>query len=233
MLGVLVNTAAVLVGGMVGLLVNKGIPKRFSVSIMTGIGLCTMYIGISGALSGENLIVLAVSMVLGVATGTALKLDERLNALGKMLEKRFAKAADDNGKPPIAQGFVSGSLLFCVGAMAIVGSINSGLTGDHSIIYAKSTLDLIAAAMLAVTLGLGVVFSAVSVLIYQGLLVLLAQLLRPILDNPSILAEISCVGSLIIVALGLNLIGVTKVKVADFLPAIVFAPIVCVIVEMF
>ena len=233
MLGVLVNTVAVLIGGAVGLLVNKGIPKRFSTAIMTGIGLCVMYVGISGTLQGENPIILVVSVALGVAAGTALKLDERLNSLGQKLEKRFSKESETDGKTSIAQGFVTGSLLFCVGAMAIVGSISSGLTGDHTIIYTKSTIDLISAAILAVTLGVGVMFSAGSVLIYQGLLVLLAQLLRPLLDNPSLLAEINCSGSVLIVALGLNLIGVTKIKVADFLPAIILAPIVYEISEFF
>ena len=226
MLSVLVNTAAILIGGAVGLLVNRGIPKRFSSAIMTGIGLCVMYIGISGALSGENPIVLVVSIVLGVATGTALKLDERLNKLGNMLEKRFSRGRDDENRPSFSQGFVTASILFCVGAMAIIGSVNSGLTGDHSIIFTKSTIDLISAAMLTVTLGVGVLFSAFSVLLYQGLLVLLAQLLRPLLDDPAMIAEIGCTGSVIIIALGLNLIGVTKIKIADFLPAILFAPLV-------
>jgi len=246
MLGVIVNTAAVLIGGVVGLLFNKGLPKRFSGAIMTGIGLCTMYIGISGALKGENPIILVVSIVLGAVSGTALKLDERLNSLGETIEKRFGgkpSASVDGGKPSadvdvsvrpsIAQGFVTASLLFCVGAMAIVGSINSGLNGDHSIIYTKSTLDLVASAMLAVSLGVGVLFSAASVFLYQGLLVLLAQLLRPLLDNPSMLAEINCAGSVIIIGLGLNLIGVTKIKVANYLPAILFAPIISAIAELF
>ena len=204
---------------------------------MTGIGLCTMYIGISGALEGENPIILVVSLVLGAVTGTALRLDERLNSLGETIEKRFAgkrSASDDSDvRPSIAQGFVTASLLFCVGAMAIVGSINSGLNGDHSIIYTKSTLDLIASAMLAVSLGVGVLFSAASVFLYQGLLVLLAQLLRPLLDNPSMLAEINCAGSVIIIGLGLNLIGITKIKVANYLPAILFAPIISAISELF
>jgi len=226
MLGTLVNAAAIIVGSLIGLLVNKGIPKRFSIAIMTALGLCTMYIGISGALQVESLIVLAVSLVLGVAAGTALKLDERLNLLGKKLEERFAPAGEGDDKPTLAQGFVTGSVLFCVGAMAIVGSINSGLTGDHTIIYAKSTLDLVASIMLAASLGKGVLFSAVSVFVYQGLIVLLAQLLRPVLDDPVLIAELGGVGSLIIVALGLNLIGVAKIKVADFLPAILLAPII-------
>lgn len=237
MLGVLVNTAAVLIGSLVGLLVNKGLPQRFSGAIMTGIGLCTMYIGISGALQGENPIILVVAIVLGAASGTALKLDDRLNSLGDMLEKRFSRIPATGGegeaKPSIAQGFVTASLLFCVGAMAIIGSINSGLNGDHSVTFTKSTLDLIAAAMLAVSLGVGVVFSAASVFVYQGLLVLLAQLLRPLLDNPSMLAEMNCTGSVIIIGLGFNIIGITKIKVANYLPAIVFAPIICAIAERF
>jgi len=261
MFGVLVNTLAIIVGGSLGLLLKKGIPPRFSKIIMTGLGLCTLYIGISGSLQGENLIVLVLSIVLGVTVGTALQIDERLVSLGKMLEKRFisGKVASngassaklpkayeseennspleenknaDNGKPSFTQGFVTASVLFCVGAMAIVGSFESGLTGDHSVIFAKSTLDFIAALMLTVTLGFGVIFSAVSVFIYQGLLVLLAQFLRPVLYDPVTLAELSRTGSVIIIALGFNLIGITKIKIADFLPAIAFAPILSIIFEL-
>jgi uncharacterized membrane protein YqgA involved in biofilm formation len=220
MLGVLVNTAAVVVGGVVGLLVNKGLPKRFTDAIMIGLGLCTIYIGISGVLEGENKLILALSIVLGVAVGTALRIDDRLRALGEKLDKRFASK---DGRS-IAQGFVTGSLLFCVGAMAVIGSINSGIRGDNTMLFTKSVLDLIAAAMLAASLGGGVILSAASIFVYQGVLVLLAQLLRPLIENPAMLAEMTSAGSLIIIALGLNLIGVTKIKVADFLPAIIFAP---------
>lgn len=225
MLGVLVNTAAIIIGSLIGLLAGRGIPKRFSTAIMTALGLCVIFIGISGALGAENIIVMALSMVLGVTTGTALKLEDRLNILGQKLEKRFAPDGESEKKSTFAQGFVSASLLFCVGAMAIVGSINSGLLGDHSVIYTKSALDFVAAAMLAAGFGIGVIFSAGSVFIYQGLLVLLAGLLRPILYDPALLAELTGTGSLIIIALGLNMLGVTKIKVADLLPAIVFAPI--------
>ena len=230
MLGVLVNTVAVLIGGSVGLLVNKGIPQRFSTAIMTGIGLVTLYIGISGSLQGGNPIILVISLVLGVVTGTLLKIDDRLNSLGSIIEKRFPPSGGGEGGGEsghsVSRGFVTASLLFCVGAMAIVGSINSGLTGDHAIIFTKSTLDLISSTVLSVSLGIGVLFSAASVFIYQGLLVLLAQLLRPLLNDPSLLAEINRAGSVVIVALGLNLVGLTKIKVADFLPAIVVAPLV-------
>jgi len=225
MLSVIVNTVAILIGGAVGLLVKKGIPERFSMAIMTGIGLCIIYIGIYGALQGNNPIVLIISIVLGVVCGTALRIDKRLNSFGDKLEQRFSKGKS-KGKTSISQGFVTGSLLFCIGAMAIIGSINSGLTGDHSIIFTKSTIDLISAAVLAVSLGVGVLFSAGAVFVYQGAIVLLAQLLRPLLESPTLVAEINSAGSILIVALGLNLIGVTKIKVADFLPAIFFAPLV-------
>ena len=233
MLGVLVNTAAVLIGSSVGLLLNKGIPKRFSGAIMTGIGLCTLYIGISGALKGENPIILVVSIVIGALAGTALKLDERLNSLGERLEKRFAHAKEGEGKSSIAQGFVAASLLFCVGAMTIIGSIESGLTGNNSVIFTKSTMDLISSAMLAVSLGAGVLFAAASVFVYQSFLVLLAQLLRPLLENHSMIAEMNCAGSVIIIALGLNIIGMTKIKIANYLPAMLFAPVICAVAALF
>ena len=233
MLGVIVNVVAVLLGGLVGLLLKKGIPDRFSGAVMTGIGLCVVIIGIQGALGGENPIVLIISIVLGVAVGTALQIDRRLHSLGQKIEAKFSPAASSNDsageinpKVPIAQGFVTGSLLYCVGAMTIIGSINSGLTGDHSVLFTKSVIDMISAIVLAATLGVGILFSAVTVFLYQGTLVLLAQLLSPLLENESMLAELTCVGSILIIALGLNIIGVTKIKIADFLPAIVFAPIV-------
>ena len=237
MLGVVVNAVAILLGGLVGLLLKKGIPERFSGAVMTGIGLCVAFIGIQGALGGENPIVLIISIVLGVAVGTALQIDRRLHSLGQKIEAKLSPAAlpdesagESKPKIPIAQGFVTGSLLYCIGAMAIVGAINSGLTGDHSVLFTKSIIDMISSIVLAATLGVGILLSAVTVFLYQGTLVLLAQLLGPLLENESMIAELTSVGSVIIIALGLNLIGVTKIKIADFLPAILFAPIVFALV---
>ena len=232
MLSVVVNTIAILIGGGVGLLVKKGIPERFSNAIMVGLGLVVLYIGVSGSLQGQNPIILVISMAVGVAIGTALRIEERLNTLGKLLEAKVSKGKSD-GKTSIAQGFVSSSLLFCVGAMAIVGSLSSGLTGDHSIIFTKATIDLIASIFLTVSLGAGVLFSAVSVFVYQGAIVLLARLLRPLLESSSMVAEINCIGSLIIIALAIKMLGLKKIKVADFLPAIFIAPLVYLIVGLF
>ncbi|MGI6733676.1 MAG: DUF554 domain-containing protein [Anaerovoracaceae bacterium] len=230
MIGVLVNTATVIIGSMIGLLFKKGISKRFTDAIMIGIGLCTIYIGISGALKGENTLILIVSMVVGAVMGTWLDIDGRINALGDWIGSRFKKA--DSSSVSVAEGFVTASLLFCVGAMTIVGSLNAGLTGDNEMLFTKSLLDLISSAILSVSLGIGVMFAAAFVFVFQGSIVLLAQSLQPILTDSAI-AEITCAGSVMIIALGLNLIGLTKIKVANYLPAIIVAPLACWILTLF
>ena len=227
MFAVIVNTITVLIGSAVGLLFKKGIPKRLTDAVMLGIGLCTLYIGISGTLKGENTIVLILSMVLGAIIGTALDIDGAINRLGGWIERKFSRQGE---KISVAQGFVTACLLFCVGAMTIVGSLNAGLTGDYEMLLTKSVLDLISSSMLAVSLGIGVMFAAAFVFVFQGALVLLAGVLQPLLTAAAI-NEIICAGSLLIVALGLNLMGITKIKVADYLPAIVIAPILCAIIQ--
>ena len=229
MLGVLVNTATVILGSAVGLLLKKGIPDRVSNAVMTVIGLCTLYIGIDGALEGSNAIILIVSMVFGTIIGTLLDIDGAINRLGMFIQKRFKRA---NGQTGIAEGFMTGSLLFCVGAMTIVGSVNAGLNGDNELLLTKSVLDLVSSCMLASSLGLGVMFAAAFVLVFQGGLVLLAGLLQSVLTNAEIIAEMTCAGSVIIIGLGLNLLGITKIKVADCLPAIVLVPLVYMLVEL-
>ena len=221
MLGVIVNTLTVLLGSTVGLVFKKGIPEKVSRAVMLAIGLCTLYIGISGTLKGENTLVLILSMVFGAVVGTLLDLDGLISRLGGAVERRFSR---EGGHVSFAEGFVTASLLFCVGAMTIVGSLNAGLRGDNEMLYTKSLLDLISSCMLAVSLGAGVLFSSVFVFVFQGALVLLARVLAPALTDAAV-AEITCAGSLLIVGLGLNLLGLTKLKVANYLPAILFAPL--------
>ena len=228
MLGVIVNTIAVIIGSSIGLVCKKGIPKKLSDAIMTGIALCTLYIGISGSLKGENAIVLILSMVLGAIVGTALDIDGHLNRVGGFVEKRFSGKGEKSG---VAQAFVTASLLFCVGAMTIVGSLTAGLTGDNEMLFTKSVLDLISSSMLSVSLGIGVLFSAAFVFVLQGSIVLLAGFLEPVLTTSAI-NEIICSGSLLIVALGLNMLGITKIKVADYLPSFFFAPVILWLVSM-
>lgn len=222
MVGVLVNTVTVILGSFIGLLFKKGIPKKFTDAVMIGIGLCTVYIGVSGTLQGENTLVLIISMVIGSIIGTGIDLDHKINHLGQWIGDRFKKT--EGNSHSVAEGFVTGCLLFCVGAMTIVGSLNAGLTGDNEMLFTKSLLDFISSAMLSVSLGVGVLFSAAFVFTFQGSIVLLASFLQPILTDAAI-AEITCAGSLMILALGLNIIGITKIQVANYLPAIVVAPI--------
>lgn len=226
MLGVIVNTLTVLIGSSIGLLAKKGIPEKISQTVMFAIGLCTLYIGIDSALEGSNTIVLIVSMVLGTIVGSLIDIDDKINRLGSFFER---KMKGEHGR--VAEGFMTASLLFCVGAMTIVGSLNAGLTGDNEILFTKSCLDLISSCMLATTLGIGVMLAALFVFGFQGALVLLAGLLQSILTDSAVIAEITCAGGVMIIGLGLNILGITKLKVANFLPAILFVPFVYKLAE--
>lgn len=221
MFGVIVNVITVIIGSCVGLLFKKGIPERVSTAAMIGLGACTMYIGISGSLCGENVLILIAAIVLGAITGTLLNIDGAINHMAEKVETCFKK---DGKTVSIAEGLVSATLLFCVGSMTVTGSIQAGLTGDHSVLITKATLDLVSSMMLASSLGIGVLLASVSVLIIQGGLVLLAGLIAPFMSAGAI-NEMTCAGSLLIIMIGTNLMGITKIKVADFLPAILYAPI--------
>lgn len=227
MIGVFVNVGTVLLGSALGLIFKKGISAKFTDAVMIGIGLCTLLIGIQGMadgmLKGQNVLVTIISMVIGAIVGTALDIDRRLNSAGDLLSKKLKKGNSD--KSTFAQGFVTASLVFCVGSMTIVGSLESGLEGDHTTIFTKSLLDLFSSMMLSASLGAGVIFAAFFVLIFQGGLVLASGFLAPVLSDGAI-AEITSVGALLIFALGLNLTGIGKFKVANYLPAIIFSPFV-------
>lgn len=223
MVGVLVNVATIIIGSVIGLIFKKGISKKYTDAVMTGIGLCTMLIGVQGMLEGKNVLVTIISMVLGAIIGTVIDIDGKLSKAGDFLSKKLKKEGSD--KTSIAEGFVTASLVFCVGSMTIVGSLESGLSGDHTTIFTKSLLDLFSSMMLSASLGIGVIFAAIFVLVFQGGLVLLSGFLAPVLSEGAI-AEIICVGALMIFALGLNLTGISKFKVANYLPALVFSPVV-------
>lgn len=223
LIGVAVNTATVLTGSLLGLLFKKGIPEKYKDNLMKGIGLCTIFIGISGALKGKNTIVLILSMVIGILIGTLIDIDNRFNSLSKKIESKFRKK---DSEISFAEGFVTACLVFCIGSMTIVGSLEAGLNGDNKMIFIKSILDLISSFVLASTLGAGVMASAVFVLIFQGALVLLAGAATPFLTD-AVITEMVCVGSVLIFALGLDLTGIKKLKVMNYLPA-VFIPVILV-----
>lgn len=223
MSGVFANVGTVILGSLVGIIFKKAIPKSLGDMLMQGLGLCTLFIGVQGALKGENTLILILSVVIGTLIGTALKLDEGLSKLGSTVENKFSKGKDHG--PSIAQGFVTSSLVFCVGAMTIVGSLNAGLYGDNTMLYTKALLDLVSSCVFASTLGFGVLLSAIFVLIFQGALVLLAGVAAPLFNDGSLINEMTCAGSVLIMGIGLNLIGVTKIKIMNMLPAM-FVPIV-------
>ena len=219
MIGVFANTATIIIGSIIGILIKKGLSERIANVMTTATALAVVYIGIDGMLNGENTLILVLSMVIGGVIGTLLNLDGHLESLGNKIENKFS-----NGNGKIADGFVSATLLFCVGAMTIVGSLQSGLSGNHEMLFTKSILDLISSIVLASTLGWGVMLAAVSVFAIQGSIVLLAQAVEPFLST-AVIAEMTCAGSVLILAIALNMLDITKIKLMNFVPAI-FIPIV-------
>ena len=215
MIATFVNCGVIIVGCIIGLFIKGGIPERFNKIIMNGLALCAMFIGFSGALEGNNTIVTIVSMALGALVGELIDIDKWLNKLGETIQKKLDKG---NGKESrIAEGFVNASLLYCVGAMSIVGALQAGLSGNYDTIYAKTVLDGVSSVIFSASMGIGVIFSSVTVLLYQGGITLCASFLSGILSQ-AVIAEMTAVGSLMIVGLGLNLLEVTDIKIANLLP---------------
>ena len=225
MIGTFVNNLAAVVGGLLGTLLKKGIPERFADLVQKGLALCVLYIGIKGSLVGTNTLVTILSLVLGAILGELLNIDGGIERLGAWAQRKLSKEGSRLG-----EGFVTASLLFCVGSMSVVGSLQSGLTGNHETIFTKSMLDFVSAIILGSSLGLGVCLSGAFVLVYQGAIVLLARWAAPILSD-YVVAEMSCAGSLLIVALGLNMLGVTKLKVGNLLPAMFLPIILCLFMK--
>ncbi|MBQ8550072.1 MAG: DUF554 domain-containing protein [Clostridia bacterium] len=221
-MGVIVNFASIIVGTLLGLVFKKGIPDKISDTITKGVGLCVLLIGLSGVLLGENMLITVISIVIGAAIGELIDIDRLLNCLGKGIEKKLSKGKESN----VAQGFVSATLLFCVGAMTVVGSLNCGLGIENDTLYTKALLDGISAIIFASTFGYGVIFSAVPVLVLQGGIALSAHYVAPLLTE-TIINEMTCVGSLLIIALSFNLLGICKLKVANYLPAIFIPILLC------
>lgn len=216
MIGTLINAGAVILGTLVGLLLRKGIPQRLQDSIAQGQGLCVILIGLSSAIKTADITCVIICMVIGSLIGTWIDIEKRLDDLGKSFER---KVSPNNADGSIAKGFVTASLVFCVGAMAIVGSMDSGLRGDHSTLIAKSILDGVFAIIFTSSLGWGVGLSALAVLIYQGSIAVLAMWIEPLLTTPMI-TEMSAVGGLLIMGIGLNMIYEKHIPVGNMLPAI-------------
>ena len=223
MLATLVNMAAVLAGGVGGLLLKEKISARIGERIMQAIGLCVCIIGVSGALKGDAML-LIISLALGTFFGELLRIDDALNKCGEFLQRKFAKTASSSST--FAEGFVTSTLVFCVGAMSIVGSLQSGLSGDRSVIYAKSVLDGVGAMVFASTLGVGVLFSVLVIFVYQGSIELAAGFLQSAAlsqGTEALITQVSAVGSIMILAIGLNMVVNAKLKTANLLPGLLVA----------
>jgi uncharacterized protein len=214
--GTLVNFGAIIAGGALGLIFKKGLKQKYMNAILYAIALVIFALGISYVLKSQQILVVLISLILGTLLGTLLKLNERLQNLGVLMQNNL-KFGDGR----FSDGFTTCTLLYCVGAMAITGSIQGGLEGDHTIIYLKSVMDGVTAIFFASTLGVGVLFSALPVLIYQGAIALAASLLAPVLDM-AVITEMAAAGGVALMALSLNMMEVKKLNVADMLPAIFF-----------
>jgi len=215
MLGTGVNVIAIVAGGLIGTVFGKIIPEKMRSTILQGLGLAIMLIGLQTAIKTGNMLVVIASLVLGAITGELIDIEEKLNRLGKHLETRLSRQR--HGR--FTKAFVTASLVYCVGAMAIVGALQDGLNGDHSILFAKSALDGITAVIFSASMGIGVIFAALPVLIYQGSISLFAGALQGILSDPVVL-EMGAVGGLLILGIGINMLKIKEIKVANLLPGI-------------
>ncbi|MCE5222458.1 MAG: DUF554 domain-containing protein [Clostridium sp.] len=226
MLGTVVNSLTIIGGCLIGLIVKERLTDKISSTIMNGLALCVLYIGISGALKGEDTLQIIICIAIGALIGEIIDIDKKLNDLGDMIENKInsKKKSKTKDKISISEGFVTSSLLFCVGAMAVVGSLESGLQGNHTTLFAKSILDGVASIIFTSSLGIGVMLSSIAVFVYQGSITLLAGGLSTVLID-TVISNMSAVGSLLIVGLGFNMLGMSKIKVANLLPAI-FIPII-------
>ena len=218
MLGPVVNAVVVVVCSLIGTFLIKGIPERIEDILRKAIGLSIVFIGIRGAFDNERILLLIISMVLGSIIGEIINIDKWINKLGRWAESKIVKKDTAESKHSFSKGFVSATILFCTGSMAIVGSLQSGLQGNHQILYAKSVLDGSMSIIFGASLGIGTAFSAIPLLLYQGGIALASFYIRDLL-SPEIIREMSAVGSLVIASIGFNFLGVKEIKVANLIPA--------------
>ncbi|AIM16549.1 membrane protein [Bacillus sp. X1(2014)] len=227
LLGTLVNGLFIIIGTLIGKLFNR-IREEMKTTVMYAIGLAVIVLGLQMGLKSENFLIVIISLVTGSVIGELLQLEEKLNKLGKWLEQKIGF----KGESRISEGFVTATLIFVIGAMAIIGALDSGIRGDHDVLYTKAIIDGFTALVLTTTLGIGVLFSFIPVVLYEGLIALFAtqidQIVPKVLLDQFIL-EMTATGGIMIFAIGLNLTGLTKIKVANLLPGILMVGIIVTI----
>jgi len=225
-IGTIVNVIAVVAGGLAGLLLRKILSKRITDTVMQGVGLAVVIVGLtgvfgvvnaSGSAATEQILIMIISLAVGAAIGEIINIEDKLHALGNYCEKRFAKPGE---KSTFARGFIMATLIFCVGSMAIVGAFEEGINRNSEILFAKSVIDGISAIVFASAMGYGVILSAIMVGLYQGLLTLLAVFIAPYFSD-ALIAQMSLIGSVLIMSIGFNILEITKIRVSNLLPAMV------------
>ncbi|WP_088069706.1 DUF554 domain-containing protein [Gottfriedia luciferensis] len=231
LLGSIVNAIAIIIGSLLGLFIKR-IPERMKNLVTQSISLVIIVIGFTLAMKTHQILIVVFSLALGAVVGEWLDIEKKLDKLGMFIESKFHSKNEGS----ISKGFVTSTLLFCVGAMAILGALDSGLRNNHEILYTKSMMDGFLSIILTSTLGIGVIFSAVPVLIYQGFIAIFASFLPNLVTlhlQNEIIAEISGTGGILLIALGLNTLGVVKIKIGNMLPSILFALIFVCIIQFF
>jgi hypothetical protein len=219
MLGTIVNTVAIIVGSLIGYMFKNLIAERYNENIFKAMSLAVMLVGLQMALGTQNILLVICSLVIGALMGEMINIEEKLDKFGERLQNAFSK-----GDSRIGQGFVTASLMFCIGSMAIIGALEGGLLNKHDVLFAKSLLDGIISVALTASLGIGVILSSLSVFIYQGSIVLLSSVVKDVMTE-MVVREMTAVGGLLIFGIGLNMILKDRIKVGNMLPAI-FIPIV-------
>lgn len=223
MIGPIVNSISVICGSLVGILLKKRLSQDISNAILTSLGAATFFMGIKGALVGDKIIIVILSMSLGTLIGSIIDIDKYIGVFGNSLKEKFSnKNKNDN---LFVEAFVDASALFGIGAMALLGCLDAGLRQNYDILFTKSIMDFIASALLSISLGIGVLFSSISILIVEGSLTIFAQVLSFLVENEGMMNELTSTGNIIIMIIGLNLMKITKIKVANIIPALILAPL--------
>ncbi|MCQ6276656.1 DUF554 domain-containing protein [Bacillus sp. V3B] len=231
LLGAIVNGVLIIVGSLIGRLFNR-IPEKMRSTVMYAIGMAVIVLGIQMGLKSENFLIVIISLVFGSMIGEYLELEDKLNNLGLWLEHKIGSKA----KGSISQGFVTATLIFAIGAMSILGAMDSGIRGDHQVLYTKGILDGFTAFILTTTLGMGVIFSAIPVFLYEGLIALFATQIDRIVPTvlmDQFIMEMTAVGGVMIMTIGFNVIGLTKIRVANLLPGLVVVALVVMILYFY
>ncbi len=224
-LGAVINAGSVIIGALIGMSLGDRLPEKMRVSVFQGLGLCTMSIGISMSLKTNNALYVIGSIIIGIVLGEAMRLEDRIAASGEYAKKRLRSK---NAK--FTEGFVSSSLLFCVGSMAIIGSLNEGISGDLSVVLTKTLLDFFSSIAFGAAFGSGVILASLPILLYQGVLTIFADSLRPHL-TPEITTELVATGGILIMGIGFNLLNVLTIRLANFLPALLVIVFLCKVTE--